>query len=88
MKGFIFVVIKAINFKIEVIHFSESNGVKLITIDTPSGEVIEIGGNKELVLIAGPCAVESYDHCMKMAELIGKVCRHYKTKWIFKACLR
>ena len=59
---------------------------KLITINTPSGESIRIGENKELVLIAGPCAIESYDHCMKMSDLIGKICARYNTKWIFKAC--
>ena len=52
----------------------------------PSGESIKIGNDGELVLIAGPCAIESYDHCMTMADLIGKVCDQYNTKWIFKAC--
>ncbi|MGU9962184.1 MAG: 3-deoxy-8-phosphooctulonate synthase [Candidatus Puniceispirillales bacterium WSBS_2018_MAG_OTU23] len=59
---------------------------KTISIPTSSGDVIKIGGDGDLVLIAGPCAVESYDHSMKMADLIGKVCYKYDTKWIFKAC--
>ncbi len=59
---------------------------KRLIIETPSKENIEIGGDKQLVLIAGPCAIESYDHCMKMSELIGKVCDKYNVKWIFKAC--
>ena len=59
---------------------------KTISIPTPSGTPISIGGDGELVLIAGPCAIESYDHSMKMAELIGKVCNQYNTRWIFKAC--
>lgn len=59
---------------------------KSISIPNPSGKPIEIGGNRELVLIAGPCAIESYDHCMKMADLIGTICKQYKLKWIFKAC--
>ena len=59
---------------------------KTISIPTPSGKAFELGGSGELVLIAGPCAIETYDHSMKMAELIGKICDKYKTKWIFKAC--
>ena len=59
---------------------------KIISIQTPGGNTIEIGGNGDLVLIAGPCAIESYDHSMKMADLIGKVCNQYHVKWIFKAC--
>ena len=59
---------------------------KTISIPTPSGIPIKIGNDGELVLIAGPCAIESYDHCMKMADLIGKVCDQYNTRWIFKAC--
>ena len=59
---------------------------KTISIPTPSGPPISIGNDGELVLIAGPCAIESYDHSMKMAELIGRVCNQYNTRWIFKAC--
>ena len=59
---------------------------KIVSVPTPSGHTIQIGGDDELVLIAGPCAIESYDHCMTMADLIGKVCDHYQVKWIFKAC--
>ena len=59
---------------------------KPISVPTPSGESIKIGNDGELVLIAGPCAIESYDHCMTMADLIGNVCDQYNTKWIFKAC--
>ena len=60
--------------------------MKAITIPSPCGETVFIGKNSDLVIIAGPCAIESYDHSMKMAELIGKICDKYKTKWVFKAC--
>jgi len=59
---------------------------KKIIIKTPSEETIEIGSDNQLVLIAGPCAIESYDHCMIMSELIGKICDKYNIGWIFKAC--
>lgn len=58
----------------------------IISIISPSGGSIQIGGNKELVLITGPCAIESYDHSMRMAELISKICNKLKVEWIFKAC--
>ena len=60
--------------------------MKSISVNSPAGNSISIGNDGELVLIAGPCAIESYDHCMKMADLIGKVCDKYTTRWIFKAC--
>ncbi|MDA8675806.1 3-deoxy-8-phosphooctulonate synthase [Alphaproteobacteria bacterium] len=58
----------------------------IISIISPSGGSIQIGGNGELVLITGPCAIESYDHSMRMAELISKICNKLKVEWIFKAC--
>lgn len=58
---------------------------RTLSISSPVGEVT-IGNDSELSIIAGPCAIESYDHCIKMADLIGQVCRKYKTKWVFKAC--
>ena len=58
---------------------------RTLSISSPVGEVT-IGNDSELSIIAGPCAIESYDHCIKMADLIGEVCRKYKTKWVFKAC--
>ena len=60
--------------------------MKSISVNSPAGNSISIGNDGELVLIAGPCAIESYDHCMTMADLIGKVCQKYNVKWIFKAC--
>ena len=59
---------------------------KSISIKTPNGGCFSIGNNKSLAIIAGPCAIESYDHSMKMADLIGKICEKYKLNWIFKAC--
>lgn len=57
-----------------------------ISITSPDGRSLKIGNNGDLVLIAGPCAIESRDHSMKMAELIGSVCKKVGVKWIFKAC--
>ncbi len=45
---------------------------------------IVIGGDK-LVLIAGPCAVESYDICMEAAETVKSLCESLDISYIFKA---
>ena len=46
---------------------------------------IEIGGNKPIVLITGPCQLESLYHARMMAEKIAEACAPTGTKFIFKA---
>lgn len=48
------------------------------------GDVV-IGGNAPLVLITGPCQLESRDHTLLMAEKIAEACAVTGTKFIFKA---
>ncbi|WP_269606524.1 3-deoxy-8-phosphooctulonate synthase [Prochlorococcus marinus] len=52
------------------------------------GEVtpVKIGLGYPLVLIAGPCAIESYDHTFLMAGLISKICKKLGIQWIYKSC--
>ena len=45
---------------------------------------IEIGG-PEIFLIAGPCVVESYDHCIRMAESIRDIARSLNVPYVFKS---
>jgi len=59
---------------------------KIVTIPVSGQSPIEIGTGKDLVLIAGPCAIENRDHSLRMAEMIGKVCDKLGVRWIFKAC--
>lgn len=58
---------------------------KVIKINGPT-EAIFIGSSRDLVLIAGPCAIEGRDHSMKMANLIDKICHKVGVDWVFKAC--
>ncbi len=44
-----------------------------------------IGGGEPLVLIAGPCVIESEGHAMKMAERLVKVAAKARIPLIFKA---
>ncbi len=46
---------------------------------------IEIGGNNPVILIAGPCQLESLDHARMMTEKIAEACAPTDTKFIFKA---
>lgn len=45
---------------------------------------IEIGG-RDLFLIAGPCVIESEEHCLRMAEQIKRVAESLAVPFIFKA---
>ena len=44
-----------------------------------------IGGNQPLVLIAGPCVIESEEHALMMAERLAEIAAHAKMPFIFKA---
>ena len=42
-------------------------------------------GGSSMVLIAGPCAAESYDICMETGQLVKEVCEKLGIQYIFKA---
>jgi len=44
-----------------------------------------IGDGQPLALIAGPCVIESTDHCLMVAEVVAKLCRKLGIHTIFKA---
>lgn len=44
-----------------------------------------IGGNQPLVLIAGPCVIESEAHAFTMAERLAEIAAYAKVPFIFKA---
>lgn len=53
---------------------------KHVTIDG-----VTIGNDLPLVLIAGPCQIESLDHSMMIAERIAQACDEAGLKFIFKS---
>ena len=59
-----------------------------ITIEVGYGTVakVKIGNRLPLVFIGGPCAIESRDHALKMAEMIDAICRRVEIPWIYKSC--
>jgi 2-dehydro-3-deoxyphosphooctonate aldolase (KDO 8-P synthase) len=42
-------------------------------------------GGPELVLIAGPCVIESYESCLRHATRLAEITRHAKLPFIFKS---
>ena len=52
------------------------------------GDVVplEVGGDAPLVFIGGPCAIETLDHTLFMAEKLKEICDKLKFPFIFKAC--
>ena len=59
---------------------------KILSIGYDNVKPIKIGNGLPLVFVGGPCAIESYDHSMFMAEKIENICNDLKIKWIFKSC--
>ena len=44
-----------------------------------------LANNLPVVLIAGPCQIESMEHTLKMAEILSQYCEEQNIKFIFKA---
>lgn len=42
-------------------------------------------GNDQLVLLSGPCAVESYDICYEIASTVKEACQKLGIQYVFKA---
>lgn len=47
-------------------------------------ENIEVGSDK-LVLLSGPCAVESFDICYEVAATVKEICQRLDIQYVFKA---
>jgi len=57
-------------------------------LSLPEGKIgpYSIGGTKaRMVLVAGPCVIESLEHCLAMAEAIKKITDKYHIPFLFKA---
>ncbi len=58
----------------------KSNSPREVTIKNT-----RIGGNNPIVLIAGPCVIESEDHTLKTAERLKQICSDAKIDLIYKS---
>jgi len=60
--------------------------MKILEVGYGNVESVFIGGKYPLVFIGGPCAIESRDHSLFMADRIVKICNELKIPLIYKSC--
>jgi 2-dehydro-3-deoxyphosphooctonate aldolase (KDO 8-P synthase) len=46
---------------------------------------VAVGPGRPLAVLAGPCVIESLDHCLRLAEQAATVCRKLGLGYVFKA---
>lgn len=54
-------------------------------IEVVLNDAVKFGDNHPLVLIAGPCVIESKEHCEKMAREIKRIAESLDIPFVFKA---
>lgn len=59
---------------------------KVIRVGGGAVKEVTIGGALPLAFIGGPCAIETREHTLMMAERVGEICDKLNIPWIFKAC--
>jgi len=57
----------------------------LISLKTPNGGVYEIGNDKRLTVLAGPCAMESRDHALMTAERLKRISERTGINIVYKS---
>lgn len=48
-------------------------------------ENIQVGPGENLLLLAGPCQIESFDHCQLVCEAVQEACSGLPINYVFKA---
>lgn len=56
-----------------------------VAIATPAGALIEVGSGQPLLLIAGPCALESEELARRVAGTMQEICGRLGLSYVFKA---
>lgn len=56
-----------------------------VTIDTPSGTPLVVGAGQPLLLIGGPCALESEEMARTVAQEMREICERLNINYVFKA---
>lgn len=56
-----------------------------VKIGKPDGSSFEVGNNQPLMLIGGPCALESEELAMQVATTMKEVCQNLGFSYVFKA---
>lgn len=55
-----------------------------ITLKTPGGKTYEIGNDKPITFLAGPCAMESRDHALETAFMLKEIAERVGVNLIYK----
>ena len=56
-----------------------------VSVATPQGDDIQVGAGNPLLLIAGPCALESYELALQVAGKMQEICARLGISYVFKA---
>jgi 2-dehydro-3-deoxyphosphooctonate aldolase (KDO 8-P synthase) len=59
--------------------------VSPVAIATPGGDLIQVGSGQPLLLIAGPCALESEEMARRVAGTMQEICGRLGLSYVFKA---
>ena len=60
--------------------------MKIVELNSlPGGEIIQIGPDQPLVLLAGPCVLESGEMAWEIAQEMKAICRRLGISYVFKA---
>ena len=59
--------------------------VSPVSVDCPDGSTIEVGSDRPLLLIAGPCVLESEELGLEVAATMRKICADLNISYVFKA---
>lgn len=56
-----------------------------VAIDHPTGSTIQVGTEQPLLLIGGPCALESEEMARRVAGTLQEICGRLNISYVFKA---
>jgi 2-dehydro-3-deoxyphosphooctonate aldolase (KDO 8-P synthase) len=59
--------------------------VSPVAIATPTSDLIQVGSGRPLLLIAGPCALESEELARRVAGTMQEICARLGLSYVFKA---
>ncbi|MBU0663447.1 MAG: 3-deoxy-8-phosphooctulonate synthase [Proteobacteria bacterium] len=62
-----------------------AQNVSPVAIGTPGGGLIQVGSGQPLLLIAGPCALESEEMARSVAGTMQEICGRLGLSYVFKA---
>lgn len=60
--------------------------IKSVNVGYGDVAKVKVGADERLAFIGGPCAIESLDHSLKMAERTQAICEKLDISFIFKSC--